>query len=119
MLPAALVPTRPWEEILDFYRKLEDRNADFAPMRRLIAHVAAQPYAPLLFGATSMHALLVAHDEQTRWDDDVLRIEVQLDGRIRFAHQEQPFVQPARWACDDEKIVETLEAFLRRQRWVP
>jgi hypothetical protein len=114
-----LVPTRPWDSILGFYGDLEACNACFAPMRRLVAHVAAQPYAGLLFGTTSMHALLVAQHERIEWGHDVLRVEVEPDARmVRFTYQEQQYVRPATWECAGEKIVETFEGFLRRAHWV-
>jgi hypothetical protein len=114
-----LVTTRPWESILRFYKDLETQNAFFLPMRRLIEHVASQPYAPLLFPTTSMHALLVAQHAEIEWGHDVLRVEPDTNGRtVRFTYQEQQFVEAATWECVEEKIIETFEAFLCKTKWV-
>jgi hypothetical protein len=114
-----LVKTRLWESTVRFFSDLEAHNEFFGPMRRLVAHIASQPYAALLFSTTSMHALLVAQHAEIESGHDVLRVEQDLNGRtVRFTYQEQEFVEPATWECDTEKVVETFEGFLRKAKWV-
>jgi hypothetical protein len=114
-----LVPTKPWDVTLGFYRDLEERNEFFGPMRRLVEHIASQPYAHLLFATTSMHALLVAQHSEIEWGHDVLRVERNPDERtMRFTYQEQQFVEPTTWECTDGNVVETFEGFLRKMKWV-
>ena len=114
-----LVPARTWLSVLGFYRDLELRNECFVPIRRLVEHIAAQPYATLIFPTTSMHALLVAQHQQIEWGHDVLRVETDPSiGKVRFTYQEQQFAAPTTWECGAEGIVDTFEGFLRRARWV-
>jgi hypothetical protein len=114
-----LMKTRPWENTVRFFSNLEAHNEFFGPMRRLVEHIASQPYAALLFSTTSMHALLVAQHAEIESGHDVLRVERDLSGRtVRFTYQEQEFVKPATWECDTEKVVETFEGFLRTVKWV-
>jgi hypothetical protein len=114
-----LVPTKPWEEVLRFYRDRERSNAFFHPMHQLVEHIAAQPYASSIFCTTSMHALLVAQHETIEWGHDVLRVELSLSGGlVTFAFQEQPDVKPVVWTCPREDIVGTFDGFLRRAKWV-
>lgn len=113
-----LVPTKPWDKVLVFYRGLERRSERFRPMRRLVEHVVAQPYSALLFCTTSMHALLVAQHAEMEWGHDVLRIECAETDVVRFTFQEQEFVKPATWQCPDGEIISTFEGFLRTSKWV-
>ena len=62
-----LVKTRPWKNTVRIFSDLEAHNEFFGPMRRLVEHVASQPYATLLFSTTSMHALLVAQHAEIEW----------------------------------------------------
>jgi hypothetical protein len=113
------IPTRPWESTLRFYRDLEQQNEFFRPMRRLVEHIASQPYAPLLFSTTSMHALLVAQHAEIELGHDVLRVERAANGdTARFTFHERQYVEPATWECVEGKIVETFEGFLRKVKWV-
>jgi hypothetical protein len=52
---------------------LEEENEFFRPMHRLVEHIAAQPYAPLLFCTTSMQALLVAQHAEIGFTNNSLR----------------------------------------------
>jgi hypothetical protein len=114
-----LVQTRPWDSTLRFYSDLEATNELFRSMRRLVEHVASQPYAPLLFSTTSMHALLVAQHAQIELGHDVLKVERDPYGKgVRFTFQEQPFVEPAKWECSEDEVVGTFEGFLRKVKWV-
>jgi hypothetical protein len=87
-------------------------------MRRLVEHIIAQPYAPLLFCTTSMHDLLVSLHTEIEWAHDVLRIGPDPAGTVRFTLHEQQFVKPATWQCEGEEVVETFEGFLLKSKWV-
>ncbi len=116
-----LVRTSAWTEILRNYQDLEARHEFFTPMRQLVEHVASQPYAPLLFATTSMHALLVAQHPVIEWDHDVLRVErgaYEDSKNVTFAFHESEFVKPASWECPVESVIGTFEGFLRRSKWV-
>jgi hypothetical protein len=112
------IPSQPWDKVLQFYRRLEEQNAFFAPMRGLVEHVVSQPYARLLFCTTSMQALLVAQHAEIEWAHDVLRVEPTAEGTVRFRLHEQQFVKPAMWQCPVTEVVATFEGFLRRSKWV-
>jgi hypothetical protein len=109
--PARIVP-RPWEDVVELYRQLAERNDDFRPLLRLVKHVASQPYARSIFAATSGTALLVARRAAVDWAADALRIDVDLSGAIRFARPEKQLVKPTTFECEAEKMVEALERYL-------
>jgi hypothetical protein len=108
--PARIVP-RPWEDVVELYRQLAERNEDFRPLLRLVEHVASQPYARSIFAATSGTALLVARQAAVDWAADAVRIDVDLSGAIRFARPEK-LVKPTTFECEAEKIVDAFERYL-------
>jgi hypothetical protein len=115
--PTRITP-RSWADVVQLYRRLEDRNADFRPMRVLAEHVASGPHAARVFAATSGTALLVAARSDARWAQDALRVDVHLDATIRFvAHRPSP-ARPAAFGCEAENIVDAFEGFLRKAAWV-
>jgi hypothetical protein len=109
--PARIVP-RPWEDVVEFYRPLAERNDDFRPLLRLVEHVASRPYARSIFAATSGTALLVAREAAVDWAADALRIDIGLSGAIRFARPGKRPAKPTTFECEAEKIVETFERSL-------
>lgn len=118
--PARVTPT-PWPGIVDFYRGLEDRNHDFQPLRLLASHVASRPYAASLVGATSGTAMLVAAGSAPDWTRDALRVDLGLDGSIRFHAPESSPPRPGRsraFQCDGERIVATFERAVRDAGWL-
>jgi hypothetical protein len=109
--PARIV-ARPWEDVVEFYRQLAERNDDFRPLLRLVEHVASQPYGRTIYAATSGTALLVARQAAVDWAADALRIDIDLGGAIRFARPEKRLGKPTTFECEAEKIVEALERYL-------
>ncbi len=114
--PARVTP-QPWEGILAFYRHVEERNDDFRPMRQLVEHVAGQPYAASIVGATSGTALLVAPRAEADWLHEALRVDVDLGGSIRFTLPAPPPARPSSFECDGD-IVSAFESRLRKARWL-
>jgi hypothetical protein len=108
---ARIVP-RPWEDVVELYGQLAERNEDFRPLLRLVEHVASQPYARSIFAATSGTALLVARQAAVDWAADALRIDIDLGGAIRFTRPGKRLVKPTTFECEAEKIVESLERYL-------
>ena len=97
--PARVTP-KPWESVLEFYRYVEDRNHDFQPLRRLVEHVASQPYAASIAGATSGTALLVAQHAEAEWAQEAIRIDVDLGGAVRFTFPQKRLVKAATFECE-------------------
>jgi hypothetical protein len=112
-----LVPSTPWATVLRFYEGLASKNECFLSMHRLVEHIAAQPYARLLFCATSMHDLLVSRHAQIEWLHDMLRVQPASEAALRFTFHE-PFSTPAAWECSNDNAVKNFEAFLRSSKWV-
>lgn len=112
------VPTRPWADIARIYPAIQRRWRAHVWMERLCQHIAASPYRDLIFGATSMHTLLVGQHQTLEWNCNVLRIEATSAERITFSFHEQPFMEPVVWTCAPEAVVDTFEKFLRRVKWV-
>jgi hypothetical protein len=78
------ITRRTWGEAALFYRGLEDRNADFGPLRELAEHASGQPYASALGAATSGTALLVAPAGAMEWAVEALRIDIDLGGTVQL-----------------------------------
>ncbi|HEX8692923.1 MAG TPA: hypothetical protein VF746_10915 [Longimicrobium sp.] len=114
------IEARPWPEIAAFYRGIPWAGA----MADLAERIAASEYAPGLFGATSMHTLLVAQTPEFERDAGVLRVEPVVESteppklRLRFEFVEQPGVE-RRWTreCAPEEGFATFLRFLQLQRW--
>jgi hypothetical protein len=115
--PARITP-KAWESVLELYRYLEERNDDFRPIRRLVEHVAAQPYAHSIASATSGTALLVAARAQVEWARDAIRVDVDLAGSVRFTVPGERLNRPATFQCDSANIVGTFESLLLKARWI-
>jgi hypothetical protein len=114
---AARVTPQPWVRVIEFYGRLADRNDDFTPMHLLAEHIARQPYAVAIFGATSGTALLVAPRAEPDWTQDVLRIGVDLSGKIRFALQSRRPTHRVAFQAEARTIVQAFDGFLRNARW--
>ena len=110
----ARITTKSWANVVELYRHLSDRNEDFRPMRELVEHVASTAYEPPVFAATSGTALLVARDAYANWNDDALRIDVDLGGSIRFVLPRKGHGPPASFECDGRRIIQTFESHLPR-----
>lgn len=111
--PARITP-RSWAEVVAVYRGLEDRNPDFQPMRRLVEHVAAQPYAASIFAATSGTALFVAPRAGAEWAKEALRVDVDLGGEVRVASPGSAPGKGAGVACESARLVAVVEEQLRK-----
>jgi hypothetical protein len=102
-----------WAEAAAFYRNLEDRNAEFEPLRTLVEHIGAQPCAASLGAATSGTALLVAPSDTVERATASLRVDVGLDGRVQLVPARGPRLSPA-----DGFLVKVFERFVREAGWV-
>jgi hypothetical protein len=102
-----------WAEAAAFYRNLEDRNAEFEPLRALVEHVGAQPWIASLGAATSGTALLVAPRDTVDWGASCLRVDVGLGGHVQLVPAGRPSLSPA-----DGLLAKTFERIVREAGWV-
>jgi hypothetical protein len=109
--PARIVP-RPWEDVVQLYFQMAERNDDFRPLLRLVEHVSSRPYARSIFAATSGTALLVARQAAVDWAGEALRIDIDLGGAVRFTRPGKGLAKPTTFECEAGKIVEALERYL-------
>ena len=86
-------------------------------MRELCDHVERALYRELVFCATSMHALLVSQHLELEWNCGMLRVELSANDLISFALHEQPFVELTSFRSAPEKVIETFEGFLQKNKW--
>jgi hypothetical protein len=84
-----------WDEAAAFYRNLEDRNAEFQPLRALVEEVRSRPWIASLDAATSGTALLVAPPGVAEWATASVRVDVALDGSVQLTAPGKPSVAPA------------------------
>jgi hypothetical protein len=103
-----------WAEAAAFYRNLEDRNAEFEPLRALVEHVDAQPWASSLSAATSGTALLVAPAHTVEWGaTSCMRVDVGLGGHVQLVPTGRPSLSPA-----DGLLAKAFERVVREAGWV-
>jgi hypothetical protein len=102
-----------WAGAAAFYRNLEDRNAEFEPLRALVEYIGAEPWAASLGAATSGTALLVAPLDTVEWATASLRVDVGLDGRVQLVPAGRPQLSPA-----DGSLVKAFERIVREAGWV-
>jgi hypothetical protein len=60
-----------WATIAEHFRRVPGLD----PMVELVEHIASAPYAAKLFGATSMHTLVIAQTSEIFDDQDIVRVE--------------------------------------------
>lgn len=102
-----------WAEAAAFYRNLEDRNAEFEPLRALVEHVGVQPWAASLGAATSGTALLVAPLDTVEWPTSAVRIDVGLGGQVQLVAPGRPTLSPA-----EGSLAGAFERAVREAGWV-
>jgi len=115
---AARITPESWASIRQFYRHVEERNADFRPLLRLVEHVIAQAYAASVASARSGTALLVAQGAEPDWIQDAIRVDVALSGSIRFNFPRKGLAKVAIHECDGAGIVSAFESILRKAKWI-
>lgn len=119
-MPRALVRTRRWPEIIDFYRSIPWAGA----MADLVEAIASSRHGAELYAATSMHTLLVTQTPEFKWEEGVLRIEPVIERHpprvtaFRFEFAEAQYVGE-RWRhtyAPDEALA-AFERFIDRAHW--
>ena len=102
-----------WAEAAAFYRNLEDRNAEFQPLRALVDDIGTQPWAASLGAATSGTALLVAPLDTAEWAASCLRIDVALGGNVQLTAPGRPSFTPA-----ERFLGRAFELIVREAGWI-
>jgi hypothetical protein len=102
-----------WAEAAAFYRNLVDRNSEFEPLRALVEHLVAQPWAVSLGAATSGTALLIAPLDTGDWATSSVRIDVSLSGGVHLVPPGRPSQSPA-----EGFLPKALERVLREAGWL-
>jgi hypothetical protein len=115
--PKSITP-RHWGDVVQFFRGLEDRNADYAPLSALATHVAAQSYAAALWAATSGTSLLIARRSNIDWTREALRVDLTLASAVRFIPPAKGRSRPNAFECDGVRAVASLQRFLRERAWI-
>jgi hypothetical protein len=102
-----------WAEAAAFYRNLEDRNAEFEPLRALVEHVGAGPWAASLGAATSGTALLVAPIDAVEWATSSVRVDIGLGGHVQLVPPGRPALSPA-----EGLLADAFERVVRQAGWI-
>ena len=110
--PKRITP-KGWADVVAFYRRIEDRNDDFRPLRALAEHVAAQAYAASVCAAVSGTSLLVMRRPGGDWAQDSLRIDVGLSASIRFVVQRRGAARPTTREIESPTVPTLVAAFER------
>ena len=116
--------SRPWSEIVAFYREFRKGGHDnpaLVGLEALAAHIAAGPLRTALHGWTSMTTLLVTqtdHNPVTEGSPH-LRIAVLSSGQLEFRYVDT-VVDDRQWRREvpPEAAVARLDQFLDQLRWV-
>lgn len=101
-----------WAEAAAFYRNLEGRNAEFAPLRALVEHLGSAPWGATLGAATSGTALLVAPLDTVDWAGASLRVDVALSGGVQLVPAGRPSLSPP-----DGSLLKAFERAAREAGW--
>jgi hypothetical protein len=117
-----IVKRRPWTEIAELYRSLSEQHVAFRSMQNLVEQISASKYATGLFAATSMHTLLIAQTPEFDWDEEILRVSLDVHTRaLVFDFQETGSNLPKyqHWIrrCPPEEGFSRLERFLALKKW--
>ena len=114
------VKSRPWRQIVEFYRGLVERHGwPIAPMLAFVERLAASEYAAALYGATSHAQLLIAQHPSHPPGEGVLAVEFPPDEqRFTFDYRAWAFERP-HWQASaaPEDGFAKFEHFLRMQNW--
>ena len=91
-------------------------------MQNLVEQIAVSKYSDGLFGATSMHTLLIAQTPEFDWDREILRVSLDVySGELIFDLQELNSNHPKyqHWIrrCPPEEGYSRLETFLTLKKW--
>jgi hypothetical protein len=117
----SIISSRPWSEVVRFYREIADNGSQNEPMFRFVEQIAASGYAVGLFAYTSMFTLCMAHTHTIRRCQEELRIAFDPIGHeFHFEYWSHPFVKPGPWrrTCGESEGFATLERILlKRVRW--
>jgi hypothetical protein len=111
--------SRPWPEIVEFYRDLVERGLALAPMLRLVEQLAASRLS-MLHGMTSMLTLCLGQTPRLHPAHDVLRIEF-AHGSFRLEYIEDETYTERRWqkTCGPADGFATVEHFvLDLAKWI-
>ncbi len=102
-----------WAGAAAFYRDLENRNAEFEPLRALVEHVGSQPWAASLGAATSGTALHGAPLDTVEWATASVRVDVGLGGQVQLMPVGRPSLSPA-----EGLLVKAFERVVREAGWL-
>lgn len=122
MVSMAIIPTKPWQSIVEFYRSRTLSNPFFEPMLMLAEQIAASKYASGLYPWTSMQTLCISQTSEADSDKEVLRISIDPDdGALVFDFQETGSTLPKyqHWVrrSAPQEVFSRLERFLRLKKW--
>ena len=110
--PKRIAPVS-WAEAAAFYRNLEDRNAEFQPLRALVDDIRDQPWAASLSAATSGTALLVAPLGAAEWAASSVRVDVALGGNVQLTAPGRLSFTPA-----EGLLTKAFERIVRELGWI-
>lgn len=112
--------TKPWADIVSFYRWLVDGGLDVRGMLRLVQQIEASQYARALHAWTSMHdACIVQVPCSHPYEGPYLRISPRFDGTIEFCFIDTPvFEKQWRRIVKEDDAFQRLERFIDQLHWV-
>ena len=107
--------TRPWAEIVSWYRECVDAGIPLKGMLRLVEQIEASLYIRALHAWTSMHDLCVAQELRSHgpYDGPYLRISPLFDGTIDFRYIDT-YIESRQW----QRVVKEDDAFQRLERFI-
>ena len=118
------IKTRPWPEIVEFYRDLvgKHQHESFRSMIDLVEKIAAADFAKNLYPATSHAQLKISYYPDFHPDGEFLNVDLEGEtGQIKFEYQETPSPLYKRWkrVCQPSEAFEVFQRFLQLKKWFP
>ena len=109
-----IILTKQWSKIAEFY---SSPDWDMLPMVKLVEEIVASSYAQEIYGATSMHTLLISQHQEFELDRNMLRVDFIKD-RFTFTYRESPFsLEDWQKECRRDEGFSTFEHVMRRLKW--
>jgi len=117
-----LIPSKPWPEVVEFYRSLAETHPSFRHMAALVEEIAASNYARGLYASTSMTTLLISQTEEIDMEKEILSIKLDSAKGVVILDFQETFSKLPKYQhwirkCPPEEGFARLVGFLQLKGW--
>ena len=110
--------TRSWDDLVKFYRGLVEDGWQLNPIVELIQHIKTQNYSNHIFGATSVHYLIISIYEEIELNREMIKIGVESNSQYRIQYFSKPFMEATIvMEVQQSELKEKFDNIIRNLRW--